>query len=157
MSNPSLKVTSLAHLRFLIVEDDQAQMNVTKAILNSAGASEIITTDSAEDAASILASRKVKIDCIICDYRLSELSGLGLLHHIRTGKNPFIPRDMKFVMATGYGDQALVKNAVALDVNGFVAKPITVGSMLKAIQTAMSKSVPTKSAKDYAALKLNLD
>jgi CheY-like chemotaxis protein len=156
MPPPSLKLTSIAHLRFLLIEDDVAQLNVTKAILASAGATEIVAVSSGEDAARELASGKAKIDCVICDYRLGDLSGLGLLHHIRSGKNPFIPRDLKFVMATGYGDAALVKSCMSLDINGFVAKPITVGSLLKAVQGAMAKNPTLKSGKDYAALAIDL-
>jgi CheY-like chemotaxis protein len=156
MPASSLKLTSLAHLRFLVIEDDLVQLNVTKAILASAGAVDIVIVSSGEDAARELASGKAKIDCVICDYRLGDMSGLGLLHHIRTGKNPFIPRDLKFVMATGYGDAALVKSCMSLDINGFVAKPISVGNLLKAIQSAMSKNPTLKSAKDYAALSVDL-
>lgn len=150
----SLVIGSLSHVRFLVIEDDLNELNVARAVLASAGATDVFAVTSAEDAARILASNKARIDCIICDHRLGDMSGLALLQHIRSGRNPFVPRDTRFIMATGYSHEPLVRGAAELDISGFVLKPISAGNLLRAVQMALAQKQRLKSARDYAALNL---
>jgi len=151
----NLKLTSLSHIKLMVVEDDVAQLNVIKAILAASGAIDIVAVTSATDAARILATQATKVDCIICDHRLGDISGLELLQKIRSGQNPFIARDVRFIMVTGYSDLSLVKGAAGLDVSGFVLKPVETAKLLNAVQIAMAQKQQLKSPKIYAAMKLS--
>lgn len=147
-------MTSMNHLDFLVIEDDISELKLMKSILTKTGANEIIAVTSAVAAARVLATRHNKVDCIICDHKMEDVSGLDLLHRIRSGRNPFISRDIRFIMMTGYSNASLVKSALELDISGFVIKPAEIGSVMKAVQLAFAKKPRVKSAREYKSLVL---
>jgi len=151
---PPLVVTSMNHLDFLVIEDEISELKLMKSILTKTGANDIVAVTSAAEAARVLATRRKKIDCVICDHKLPDITGLALLQRIRAGRNPFISRDIRFIMMTGYSNASLVRGAVDLDVSGFVLKPADIGSVMKAVQLAFAKKQPLKSPRDYQALAL---
>ncbi len=151
---PPLVVTSMNHLDFLVIEDNISELRLMQSILTKTGANDIIAVTSAASAARVLATRHKKIDCIICDHRMDDISGIELLQRIRAGRNPFIPRDIRFIMMTGYGNESLVESAKELDISGFVLKPAEMGNVMKAVQLAFSKKLRLKSPRDYESITL---
>ena len=151
---PPLVVTSLNHLDFLVIEDNPAELRLVHSILTKTGANDIIAVTSATEAARILATRHKQVDCIICDQKMDDVSGIALLQRIRSGRNPFIQRDIRFIMMTGYSNVSLVEGAKDLDVSGFVLKPAEIGNVMKAIQLAFSNRPRLKSPREYESLNL---
>lgn len=149
---PPLVVTSLNHLDFLVIEDNVSELRLIHSILSKTGANEIIAVTSATEAAGILATRHKPLDCIICDHRMDDVSGIALLQRIRAGRNPFIQRDIRFIMMTGYSNASLVESAKELDISGFVLKPAEIGNVMKAVQLAFANRPRLKSPREYESL-----
>jgi DNA-binding NarL/FixJ family response regulator len=85
---------------------------------------------------------------------MDGMTGLALLQRIRAGRNTVIPRDIRFIMLTGDSSPDLVRAAAALDVNGFIKKPITVGTVIKTVHLAFGRQQQLKPAADYAKIAL---
>ena len=78
--------------------------------------------------------------------------GLTLLREIRAGMHPYISRDQCFIMLTAHGQEAVVRAALELDVNGYVRKPVSKDSLTKAIHRAFNRSPVLKDSDAYAAV-----
>ena len=153
MSEP-LVVTSFETLRMLVVDDDRAILEVVEAMLKIAGIGGVVKAVSALSALNILADKHKRFNCIICDYGMDVMDGLTLLKDIRAGRHPYIQRDQCFIMLTAHGQEAVVRAALELDVNGYVRKPVTKDSLSKSIHRAFNRVPPLKAPEIYAAVTL---
>lgn len=147
-----LIVTSFDTLRVLVIDDDRAILDVVEAILKAAGIGGVVKAVSALGALNILADKQKRFNCIVCDYGMDVMDGLALLREIRSGKHAYIPRDQCFIMLTAHGQEDVVRTAVELDVNGYVRKPVSKDSIIKAIHRAFNRSPALKAPEFYAAV-----
>lgn len=151
---PPLIVTSFNDVSFLVIDDSVVSCELIEGVLLNAAVGNVRKAPSVFAAAGVLADPDIKIDCIICDHHMDGMTGLALLQRIRAGRNAVVPRDLKFIMLTGDTSPALVQAAAALDVNGFIKKPITVGAVMKTIHLAFGRTLRLKPAADYAKIML---
>ena len=154
MSQEPLIVTSLERTKFVVIDDDRAILQMVETFLASATAGGVIPAISCFTALNLLADKTKKVDFIICDHSMPTMTGLALLQEIRGGKHPNIPRNIPFIMLTSSGQEDVVRAAVALDVHGYVKKPVTKDLLLKAIHRAFNRQLALKQPEDYLAIKL---
>lgn len=154
MSTEPLVVTAFDRLRFVVIDDDRATLQVVEAFLTSVAAGGVIPAISCFTALNLLADKTKKVDCLICDHSMPTMTGLALLQEIRGGKHENIPRNMPFIMLTSSGQEAVVRCAISLDVHGYVKKPVTKDLLVKAIHRAFNRQLALKSAEEYLELQL---
>jgi DNA-binding NarL/FixJ family response regulator len=82
------------------------------------------------------------------------MTGLALLKDIRTGRHVHIPRTQNFIMLTSHGEEAVVRAAIELDVNGYLRKPVTKEALVKALHRAFNRKPVLKSPEAYGAVAL---
>jgi CheY-like chemotaxis protein len=152
--NEPLVVTSFENLRVLVVDDDRAILEVVEAFLKASSIGSVVKAVSAISAINFLADKLKRFDCIICDYGMDMMDGLTLLKDIRAGKHPFIKRDQCFIMLTAHGQEAVVRAALELDVNGYIRKPVTKDSLQKAIHRAFNRIPALKNPVAYAGVNI---
>ena len=153
MTEP-LVVTSFEHLRVVIIDDDRAIAELVGAFLQSAKVGSVIKVSGALAALNLLADPARRADCIICDHSMGIMTGLALLKEIRSGRHKSIPRNQNFIMLTSHGDEAVVKAAIQLDVNGYLRKPVDKDAVLKALHRVYNRKITLKSPDAYAAIEL---
>ena len=139
-------------LTFLLVDDDVALLQLVEAMLKVNSTCKVLKALSALTALNILADTRERVDCIICDYSMGPMNGLEFLKEIRMGRHLHVPRDIRFVMLTGSGDSGVVQTAVELDVSGYVVKPVTKATLLKAIARAFSRRLEPKPEAFYGTM-----
>jgi two-component system, NtrC family, response regulator AtoC len=113
----------------LVVDDESRLAEVLAAALVAHGF-ETMTAESADGALALLGSER--IDLVISDLRMPDLSGRDLLHRIRQTR-PDIP----VIIMTAY---ASVRDAVALVKEGafdYVAKPFEIDDVFTIIERAL--------------------
>ncbi len=152
-----LLVTAFDRLRFLVVDDDRAILEMVDAMLRMAGAGSVIKAVSALAALNILADQQKGSDCIICDQSMHTMTGLELLRDIRVGRYSYIPRDISFIMLTSHGGEVVVRAAIDLDVNSYIMKPVSKDGLVKAVHRAFNRSIALKASEDYSSVKLPID
>jgi CheY-like chemotaxis protein len=94
---------------------------------------------------------KVKIDCIVSDINMQPMNGLEFVKAIRIGLAG-IARDTPVIMFTGHAEKYFLAAAIALDVSGFLVKPVSVKLLRERIKRAIDTHVALKSPSDYATL-----
>ena len=103
----------------LIVEDDEAVMDITKQILLSANYN-IITAINGNEALKKLLTLGKDVDLILTDVIMPEMDG-GTLSSIVRDKYPHI----KILFGSGYTDDVLKSKGISSEGMNFVAKPYT--------------------------------
>lgn len=117
-------------LKALIVEDNQHMRSLLRALLNSAGITEV--SEAAQGAAGIEILRQRKPDLVLTDLAMKPMDGLAFTRYVRTdpqSPNPFVP----IIMITGHTEKARVEQARDAGVTELLAKPVTAGHMFARI------------------------
>jgi CheY-like chemotaxis protein len=140
--------TVLNGRRFLVVDDHSYMIEVIAEILRHFGAEDVARADSV-DAAINCINPRTAYDVIICDFNMKPLNGIQFLQAIRAGRQREIKRDQRFILLTGHGEMDVVRAAKALDVNGYVVKPVAPDTFLKTVQRALGATPALRQASDY--------
>jgi CheY-like chemotaxis protein len=130
---PDSTKSEIAPLHVLLVDDDQTFLSVMQAMLGTLGVAQITKAANGSDAYAKLIHTDKVVDVILCDFGMSSGNGLQLLQAVRTGKIKVIRPDTCFILVTGSGQPTVVEAAGALDVNGYLIKPVTPKSIEAAI------------------------
>jgi len=140
--------------KFMIVDDMPFMLNLIHRMLKECGATYIT---KASDGASVLKMIKDEIsqvDVIVADCNMKLVNGLQLLQAIRCGVNPRIPRDQAFIMLTGQGDANVVKSSMALDVSGYLMKPVALDKLVGAIERIADDPLKVREPEYYRSIRL---
>lgn len=137
--------------RFLVVDDQGYMIDVIAEILRHFGAAGVDRAESA-DAAVMRAVPRGPFDVIVCDFNMTPINGLQLLQAIRAGRHRDIKRDQRFILLTGHGEMNVVKAAKALDVNGYVVKPVAPDTFIKTVERALGAAPALKPPADYEGI-----
>lgn len=73
-------------------------------------------------------------DIIITDIMMPGLTGLDLMREIRKNR-----QDTRFIILSGYDDFSYAKQAISLDVEDFLLKPLSKAELIEAIKKAIQK------------------
>jgi two-component system chemotaxis response regulator CheY len=139
---------------FLIADDKSFIRGLIQSMLLKCGARNIKHASSGEEAMGLLATRSSEIDCAICDWNMEPINGLELLKFVRSGSVPHTRPELPLIMLTGHADAAVVKCALALDVHGYLVKPVAMEKLIKAVDTALARQFTAKLAEHYLSIPL---
>jgi YesN/AraC family two-component response regulator len=140
-------------ISLLLVDDEPFQRRVLREALKSAGFKRIIEAESGQDA--ILKITEDAFDVVLSDVQMPGINGLELLRQIRSGRTQN-PRDTRFLILTSFSNTEVLGAAMALDVNGFLVKPIKIGVVLEKIERAVKESFRLKPQAEYESVVTNL-
>jgi CheY-like chemotaxis protein len=137
----------------LVADDDPFQRRLVRHTLNSIGYKDIEEADSGLAALKMVKSADYSL--IFTDVEMPGINGLELLRQIRCGKTR-TPRDTRTVIFTSFSNMTVLRAALALDVNGFLAKPLKTGSLLDNIRKAMNETLHLKPENDYQSINTDI-
>jgi len=115
--------------RILLVDDEQQIVDYEVQVLENAGYITYSTTSSI-DAVKIFNQHKKRLDLIITDMAMPEMTGLQLFKEIRKSSRKEIP----VILCSGYSEYVSAKSSVALGLNGYLAKPFTAEQLIDEVQ-----------------------
>jgi len=139
--------------RVLIVDDEPFQRRVLREVLKNLEFRKITEADSGQTAIEKVTGQK--FDVILSDVQMPDMNGLELLRRIRAGKVS-TPRDSRFIVLTSFSNTEVLGAAMALDVNGFLAKPIRIGVVMEKIKKAVQEKFSARPEADYEAVVTDL-
>jgi two-component system chemotaxis response regulator CheY len=114
-------------LRMLLVDDNPHMRKIVATILQAFGVVQIFEAADVEAAWKIL--RETNPDVVVTDWAMDGMNGVDFVKMIRTSAgsaNPFVP----VIMLTGYTSTERVRDARDAGINEFLAKPVSVKSLL---------------------------
>jgi YesN/AraC family two-component response regulator len=148
------KLSDYSSKRFLIVDDEVFMLGLIERMLKECKAGVIMKAGDGGAALRSIKDNFTQVDCIISDFNMKPVNGLQLLQGIRLGINPKIPREQAFIMLTGHGESDVVKTAIALDVNGYVVKPVALDKLMATIDKVFARPVEIKDPEYYRSVKV---
>lgn len=140
-------------LNMLVVDDDDFARGIIVRILRDLGYGRVENTATATAALKLLETQD--FDVIVTDVDMPGMNGLEFAHLIRTGKT-HAKADTRILVLTAYSDVELLGVAIALDVNGFLVKPIIPAVLENKIALAMSESLKLRPAIAYQSVMTEL-
>jgi len=126
-------------LKVLVVDDNAHMRKLVVTILQAFGVSQIHEADSGNRAWTVL--RESNPDVIVADWVMEGMSGIELVQKIRTDPstpNPFVP----VIMLTGHTHIDHVRQARDAGVNEFIAKPVSVKTMMSRLVAVIEHPRP---------------
>jgi len=140
-------------LSVLIVDDEPFQRRILREVLRSLGFLKMHEADSGQLA--IAEMKKERFDLILSDVQMPGMNGLELLRQLRTGQNG-LARDTRFIIITSFSNTEVIGTAMALDVNGFLAKPIRIGVVIEKVDRALQESFQLCAKDEYESVSTSL-
>lgn len=125
----------------LVVDDDNYVLEFISTLLNMNGYS-VFSCKSAIDALSLLQQKKV--DVIITDIMMPEISGLDLLERIRSQYE-----DIPVILMTAYAELNIAIEAIRMGAYDFINKPFTTELALHSVERAVRYSSLIQGERQY--------
>lgn len=133
----------LKGLRVLVVDDSKTSQEILKGYLEALSF-EVSTADSGEAALVLLASEAQKgraFDLVLMDWKMPGMDGVDTSRRIKQEMNlPHIP---VVIMITAYGHEAVMKQAAAVGLEGFLIKPASQSALFNTITEVLGIGGPT--------------
>lgn len=134
----------------LVVEDDDFTRKLILQVLHDLGFVHITEGNSAESAIKLLES--CTFDLIITDIQMAGMNGLKFVQLIRTGKTHAKP-ESRIVVLTALSSTWVLSAALALDINGFLVKPIVPAILGEKLTQALSEKLHLHPKLAYESVK----
>ncbi len=118
------------NMKILAVDDFSTMRRIVRNILRQLGYSNILEADDGSSALEQL--KQDKVDFIITDWNMPNMSGLDLLKAIRADSNL---KDIPVLLVTAEALKENVVAAVQAGVNGYIVKPFTAETLKEKIDS----------------------
>lgn len=110
---------------FLIVDDSEIIKTLVKKVLENKIGTKVIYT-AADGAEALVILKTKKVDFILSDWEMPNMSGDELLFEVRQNKDW---KDIPFIMMTSHGSKDFIMTAVQSGVTHYLVKPFTAREM----------------------------
>jgi two-component system sensor histidine kinase/response regulator len=127
---------SLRNLRILVIDDSANARDIFQNLLRDLGYHPVVASSAAGGLAELgrAGTADKPYDLVLVDWKMPEMDGFEVADHIRLSRDGVsVP---KIIMVTAYGDEALVRRAVAEKLDGCLSKPVSASALLEAIMSA---------------------
>lgn len=147
--DPLQPAVDLKKTAVLVVEDEEVIRDVICALLQKIGVRRVVAVGNAEDAIFQLEDDDdTRIDIVLVDLMLPGASGLALIKTLREHKSRRL-QNLPVVVITSYTSMKVYRKAAEFDINGFLRKPISPGSLEVAVTKALGGKVSDKALANF--------
>ena len=126
-------------LKVLVVDDNAHMRKLVTTILQAFGVLQIQEAEDGQRAWAAL--REFNPDVVVVDWVMEGMSGIELVQMMRSNPqapNPFVP----VIMLTGYTSLDRVMRARDAGINEFIAKPVSVKTMMSRLVAVIEHPRP---------------
>jgi PAS domain S-box-containing protein len=131
-------------LRILLAEDNPVNQQVAARILEKRGHGVTVVGNGREAVAAVEAGEP-RFDVVLMDVQMPEMDGLEATRAIRAREKPAGPR-LPIVAMTAHAMEGDRERCLAAGMDGYVTKPVDVGRLLQAVESAVPGFDPAAAA-----------
>ncbi|NKB44614.1 MAG: response regulator [Alphaproteobacteria bacterium] len=143
-----------ADFKILLVEPDKTNRALLSRIIEDLKPARFMAVKSIVEARQAMSDRVDQFDCVILALKNPPASGFHYLQEIRSGQIPRTKHDTTVVLVSPPLNRTMVKYAQSLDLDGFIALPVTVTAMNNTLSGALKRDRELNPAEDYGLVKL---
>jgi len=133
----------------IVVDDETFSLSIVTQLCRAIGFKDVKSEKSVKDGLLALKSAPAKFTpVIIADFKMPEHNGLELLKAVRMGA-VHAERGLPVLMLTGHTDANLVSSALKLDVDAFIAKPVSKAGLEKRLIQVLNSERTVKPIEAY--------
>lgn len=129
--------------RILVVDDSATSRKLSRFALNLAGYMNVDECEDGDAAFNKLASSTPRIEFLVADWHMPNMSGFDLLKKVRADKEL---KATPVVLVTGEQNAQEVTDAIKAGVNGYVVKPFQPEVLYKSMKKAGTPPAAKKAA-----------
>lgn len=126
-------------MNILIIEDDKLTLNLLQFCIQNLGHTAFLANNADQALPDILNG---KYDLLITDIMMPGISGLSLVHDIRSEKKCNIP----IIMMSALNNKPLLEKAFEAGANDFIAKPFSMEDLAEKLKKYDTKAEVPKQA-----------
>ncbi|MBI4775220.1 MAG: PAS domain S-box protein [Deltaproteobacteria bacterium] len=119
------------HETVLVVDDDEAILNIAGESLKSCGY-EVVPASSGEEALRLYEEKRVEIDLVVLDLGMPGIGGRKALDGLLK-LNP----DARVLVASGYTSDAQIKEVMGSGASDFIGKPYRISDLMLKVRTIL--------------------
>jgi|SRR5579872_1793770 len=138
----------LANRHFLVVDDEEFIRILIARFLKQAGAAGVVEAADGLEAIEAIGKFDMVFDAVITDINMRQMNGLELLRAIRTGARG-LKRNMPVLVLTAHAEAEHVAEALALDADAFVVKPVGHQPLIDRVIRVLERTVPIQPVAAY--------
>ncbi|MGQ9365358.1 response regulator [Azospirillum sp. ST 5-10] len=133
------RTRSIEDLGVLLVEDDSFTRKLVGRLLHDLHVKQLWEAGDGVAALDVLRKQGRAVDVVICDLEMPRMSGLDLLHALRTSTgNPLA--GLPVVVLTAHSEADTVRRAISYGISGYLVKPVSKTDLVKRLTFAMQKT-----------------
>lgn len=117
-------------LGVLVVDDDSFTRTTVLKLLAGIGTRRMWDVPDGAAALDFLSRRGEEVDVLLCDLEMPRMSGLDLLHALRTASG-YAHANIPVIMLTVHREADMVKRAISYGITGYLVKPVTRTDLVK--------------------------
>lgn len=122
-------------MRVLVVDDFATMRKIIKNVLKQIEIDNVVEAENGKQALEVL--RKEKIDLIISDWIMPEMTGIEFLKACKGDEDI---RKIPFIMVTAEAQKSSVIEAIQSGADNYIVKPFTPEKLKEAIEKALAKA-----------------
>lgn len=122
------------NIKVLVVDDFATMRRIIKNVLKQIGFTKILEADDGTTALEVL--KENKVDLIISDWNMPNMTGLDLLKTVRGEKST---QSIPFLMVTAEAQKDNVIQAVQAGVSNYLVKPFTADAIKEKLTQVLPK------------------
>lgn len=131
-STPQLEPLAGKEELILVVDDEPAIQEITRALLETHNYKTLVASDGIE-AIALYAQNRDKISAVLMDIMLPSLDGLTAIRTLQK-----INPSVKIVATSGLASSSKLAQASTTNLSGFISKPYTVKELLLTLQKVLN-------------------
>jgi two-component system, chemotaxis family, chemotaxis protein CheY len=141
-------VKAFENLSVLVIEDKDHMRTLLRRLLNHIG---VRTVHEAPDGGAALEMlRRLQCDLIFSDMEMAPMDGLEFAHRVRNATGGITDPSVPIIMISGYTERNKVEAARDAGVTEFLAKPVTIQSLISRITEIIERPRPFVRCETYA-------
>ncbi|NVM22665.1 MAG: response regulator [Desulfobacterales bacterium] len=127
------------NMQVLVVDDFVQMRRILRDVLKQIGFRNI--ADAEDGLAAIRVLKKQKIELILADWNMPNMTGLELLKAVRNDESL---KSIPFVMVTAEAQESAVLEAVQAGATNYIVKPFTASTVEEKLKDIFDRPAPRK-------------
>ena len=125
--------------KVLIIDDERFIRDMIKLVLRAVSRFDIAEADDGDT--GLVQTDEFRPDVVLCDITMPRMGGLQYVAMLRKHPDARL-RSTPVIILTGHAEEATVQDAVRLQVNGFLVKPVSPKSLSGPLRKILTQRVP---------------